>query len=242
MYRWRIQKCRINRWNFVVEIKLVRGYNNPHSKNRRCTVMSKLKRYAVVTVMTLLMCAGCSKEETNKASAGVVMEPSGSVQVKYEEKLDKDYYNGEELEKFIDSEVNEFNDIYGAESLKKASFEVKDDVATLWYEFADGDKYVTYMTDYVKAENVEFGIYTYEEAAEKGIDLSGKFNNIDGDGTVTKEEFEETDKLMVLYTNQEMCIYIPNDIAYTSEGVTVNKDTADTKADKINYILYKVEE
>ena len=62
------------------------------------------------------------------------------------------------------------------------------------------------------------------------------------EGTVGKDKFEETDKLMVLYTNQEMCVYIPEDIVYTSKDVSVDKDTANTKAEKNNYILYKVEE
>ncbi len=204
--------------------------------------MSKLKGYAVVTVVALLMCASCSKEDTNKASAGVVMEPSGSVQVKYEEKLDKDYYDGDELEAFIDEEVKGFNEIYGLDSLKKVSFKVKGDTATLWYEFVNSEAYVSYMTDYVKTENAEFGIYTYNEAIEKGITFDGDFNKIGETGTIKKDEFEETEKLMVLYTNQEMCVYIPEDIIYTSEDVSVDKDIANTKAEKNNYILYKVED
>lgn len=204
--------------------------------------MSKLKGYAVVAIMTLLICAGCSKEDTNKASAGVVMEQNGSVQVKYEEQLDKDYYDSNELEAFIDEEVKNFNGIYGQDSLKKLSFKVKDDKATLWYEFSDSQAYVTYMTDYVKTENVEFVICSYEEAIEKGISFDAKFNKIGDTGTISKDEFEETDKLMVLYTNQEMCVYIPEDIAYISEEVSVDKDIANTKAEKNNYILYKVEE
>ena len=204
--------------------------------------MSKIKGYAVITIMTLLFCVGCSKEDTNKASAGVLMNPKGSVQVKYEENLDKDYYDGNELESFVDAEVKEFNDIYGEGKLKKESFKVKDKLATLWYEFADSNAYVTYMNDFVKAENVEFGMYTYEEANKNGIKFDGKFNKVGETGTITKDKFEETDKLMVLYTNMEMCVYIPGEIVYTSEDVTVNKDTANTIEEKANYILYKVEE
>lgn len=226
----------------MVEIILVRGYNIPHSKNRRWATMYRLKRCIVVAVMTLMVCVGCAKEETNKASAGVVMEPGGRVQVKFEENLDKDYYDGKELEKFIDDEVDEFNEIYGEGSLKKTSFAVKDNKATLWYEFTDGKAYVNYMTDYVKAENVEFGVYTYKDAVNAGLGFEGKFNKAGETDTITKDNFEETDKLMVLYTNQEMCVYIPEDIVYTSKDVSVDKDTAYTKAEKNNYILYKVEE
>ncbi|MBE5927369.1 MAG: hypothetical protein E7270_10445 [Lachnospiraceae bacterium] len=204
--------------------------------------MYRLKRCIVVAVMTLMVCVGCAKEKTNKASAGVLMEPGGRVQVKFEENLDKDYYDSKELEKFIDEEVADFNEIYGEGSLNKASFAVKDNKATLWYEFADGKSYVNYMTDYVKAENVEFGVYTYKDAIEAGIKFEGEFIKVGEEGTVGKDKFEETDKLMVLYTNQEMCVYIPEDIVYTSKDVSVDKDTANTKAEKNNYILYKVEE
>lgn len=205
--------------------------------------MSRIIRYMATTILIAIFCVGCSKDTSNKSDAAVQVEEDGKILVKYEEAFDKDYYDKDELEKAIDDEVAEFNDIYGKEGLEKDSFKVKKDIATLWYRFADAEKYIQYTNTYVKPEKkAKMYSGTYDKAIEDGIKFGGNFTKVGETGDITKSEFENTDELKVLFTNEEMCLYVPGEIVYINTNVTIDEDVVNTTASKMNYILYKVED
>lgn len=206
--------------------------------------MPKRLKYVLIISSISILCVGCLKKETSKKEqADVQVETDGKILVKYEETLDKDYYNEKELESLIDSEVKEFNELYGKGSLEKDSFKVKKDVATLWYSFVGADEYKLYVSDFMKSEKeVDMFEGTYEEAVKAGLKFDVDFKDAEESKNVKPDEFEDTENLRVLYTNEKYCVYVPGEIEYISDTVTLEKDVADTTADKDNYILYKLED
>lgn len=206
--------------------------------------MRKFMKSAVLILAAVTLFAGCSKKsDSNKSMADVVVEKDGKISVKYEEIFDKDYYTEEDLEKVIDEDVALFNKENGADSVTKESLKVKKDVALLWYKFANSDSYVKYTNDFVKPEKeMKLFVGSIKDAEEKNIKLGGKFDKVGETGTVTKDQLENKDELTVFYTNSEMTVYVPGEIVYFNDNVTIDKDVVTTTADKVNYILYKAED
>lgn len=206
--------------------------------------MTRGMKIIALTTIVLVMCVGCGKKDnSNKSDAGMQIDAEGRIIVKYEEALDKDYYDEKELESVVDAEVKEFNEEYGNDSLVKDSYKVKKDIATLWYSFENSDKYISYVTNYIRPEKkAKMFVGKYIDAQKAGIKFGGNFDKVGETGTVTKDEFEDTDNLMVVYTNEELSIYVPGKVVYYNENVTIDKDVVNTVASETNYILYKLED
>lgn len=204
----------------------------------------------LLAVAAVMLVVGCSKkdkeasESESKRNATLIIDEQNQIVITYTETFDKSYYNKEELESKVTEELSEFNKTTSNNSSAVLeSLEVNEGKAVLKIRFADGETYTDYVKEYVKPDKeAELFVGTYKEAVSAGYTFSGKYTSGEDLSAVTSKEFEETDNLMVVYTNEEHKILVPGDIMYFGDTVSLDKGLAITSGAKENYIIYKPDE
>ena len=91
-----------------------------------------MKKWSMCLVLALAMgsLAGCSRFEPEQST--VRIRKDGSLQTAVIEKLDKDYYSGDELKAEIDDAVAAYNGDSEEGPLLVKEYEVEDGVASLY--------------------------------------------------------------------------------------------------------------
>ena len=181
-------------------------------------------------ISALAGCGSGPKEST------LAIDKKGKITDTVVESFDKDFYDSEELQKEIESELAEYNKNFAADHITMKKFEVKDGTATLQLVF-DGSEY---YEDYT--ENTLF-TGTLPEAEAEGYELSGELLDADGaktDRTSLKDADEA--KVLVLETDEAMQVEVPGKILAVSAGgnvsVTGKKQAAVTDGG-LSFIIYK---
>ncbi len=181
-------------------------------------------------ISALAGCGSVPKEST------LAIDKKGKITDTVVESFDKDFYDSEELQKEIESELAEYNKNFAADHIAMKKFEVKDGTATLQLVF-DGSEY---YEDYT--ENTLF-TGTLPEAEAEGYELSGEL--LDADGAKTdRASLEDADqaKVLVLETDEAMQVEVPGTILAISAGgnvsVTGKKQAAVTDGG-LSFIIYK---
>lgn len=181
-------------------------------------------------ISALAGCGSVPKEST------LAIDKKGKITDTVVESFDKDFYDSEELQKEIESELAEYNKNFAADHITMKKFEVKDGTATLQLVF-DGSEY---YEDYT--ENTLF-TGTLPEAEAEGYELSGELLDADGaktDRTSLKDADEA--KVLVLETDEAMQVEVPGKILAVSAGgnvsVTGKKQAAVTDGG-LSFIIYK---
>ena len=85
-------------------------------------------------ISALAGCGSVPKEST------LAIDNKGKITDTVVESFDKDFYDSEELQKEIESELAEYNKNFAADHITMKKFEVKDGTATLQLVF-DGSEY-----------------------------------------------------------------------------------------------------
>ncbi|MGN8799521.1 hypothetical protein ACTNCH_01445 [Candidatus Merdisoma sp. HCP28S3_D10] len=181
-------------------------------------------------ISALAGCGSVPKEST------LAIDKKGKITDTVVESFDKDFYDSEELQKEIESELAEYNKNFAADHITMKKFEVKDGTATLQLVF-DGSEY---YEDYT--ENTLF-TGTLPEAEAEGYELSGEL--LDADGAKTdRASLKDADeaKVLVLETDEAMQVEVPGKILAVSAGgnvsVTGKKQAAVTDGG-LSFIIYK---
>ncbi len=187
----------------------------------------------------LLICmvsilAGCGGSVP--AENTIAVDKKGKITDTIVEEFDKDFYDSEELQSEIESELAEYNKNFAADHITLKKFEVKDGTATLQLVF-DGSEY---YEDYT--EMTLFG-GTVEEAQDEGYDLTGSFLDADGSQT-TLNALDGASKahVLVLETDETLQVETPGKILAVSAGgnVTITgKKQASVADGGLSYIIYK---
>lgn len=156
----------------------------------------------------------------------VYVEKKGTVIGASIEKMDKDYYSEEELEKFIDEKVETYQKNHEKSSVKVSDFSVKDGVAELFVKYAGYEEYQEF-------NNVTLFAGTVPQALAAGYDFNTKFTEIkDGkaSGEVESSKITESDyKVVVL--SEKIDVKVDGTIKYISSDYTSlkAKDTVSIK-------------
>lgn len=156
----------------------------------------------------------------------VYVEKKGTVIGASIEKMDKDYYSEDELEKFIDEKVEIYQKNHEKSSVKVSDFSVKDGVAELFVKYAGYEEYQDF-------NNVTLFAGTVPQALAAGYDFNTKFTEIkDGkaSGEVESSKITESDyKVVVL--SEKIDVKVDGTIKYISSDYTSlkAKDTVSIK-------------
>ena len=90
-------------------------------------------------ISALAGCGSVPKEST------LAIDKKGKITDTVVESFDKDFYDSEELQKEIESELAEYNKNFAADHITMKKFEVKDGTATLQLVFDGSEYYEDYM-------------------------------------------------------------------------------------------------
>ncbi|GHU42839.1 hypothetical protein FACS1894111_07420 [Clostridia bacterium] len=217
-------------------------------------VMVKKKLILVFTVIFVFgLCTACGKSIDVKEST-LIFHKNGSITGAIREKLEKNYYSGEELQTYINQRISDYTAEHGKNSVKLSRF------ATEGQDVAAGEviadiSYASYE-DYAGFNEIDLYMGTIPQALAAGYDLSGSFQTTDAskdqpltDGKLPSDA-KATSGLKMIALNEAVNVKVPGSIYYVSaEHIKVlNKDTAQVVMPEgmpegstipMTYIIYK---
>ena len=158
----------------------------------------------------LIGCGGSVPKEST-----IAVDKKGKITDTIVEEFDKDFYDSEELQGEIESELAEYNKNYATDHITMKKFEVKDGTATLQLVF-DGSEY-------------------YEDYTETTLFNGTKLSLGDLDGA-------DEAKVLVMETDETVKVEVPGTILAVSAGGNVNvtgKKQAAVADGGLSYIIYK---
>ena len=130
--------------------------------------MRKLMVAGLFIILCTGLLSGCS-QQTDVETSTVFIEKKGSVVSVDVEKFDKEYYEAEELENYIEKQVEEYGGKDGG--VEKSSFDVKDGKAKLKMRY---DSY----EDYANFNGIEFYSGSVVTAQAEGYDFDTEFYSV----------------------------------------------------------------
>ena len=185
-------------------------------------------------ICMLSVLAGCGGSVP--AESTIALDKKGKITDTIVEEFDKDFYDSEELQSEIESELAEYNKNFAADHVTLKKFEVKDGTATLQLVFDGSEYYEDYM---------EMTLFTgtVAEARAEGYELTGELLGADGAQT-SLDSLDSADEaqVLVLETDETVQVQTPGTILAVSAGgnvsVTGKKQSAVSDGG-LSYIIYK---
>ena len=182
----------------------------------------------------LSVLAGCGGSVP--AESTIALYKKGKITDTIVEEFDKDFYDSEELQSEIESELAEYNKNFAADHVTLKKFEVKDGTATLQLVFDGSEYYEDYM---------EMTLFTgtVAEARAEGYELTGELLGADGAQT-SLDSLDSADEaqVLVLETDETVQVQTPGTILAVSAGGNVSvtgKKQAAVADGGLSYIIYK---
>ena len=170
--------------------------------------------------------------------SGVSVSKNGRITEVVRESFDASYYNEEELQSQIESEISDYNSSHGDKAVKKKSLEVKDGEAQMRLVY---DSY----QNYAGFNHVDFYVGDINGAIQAGYAFEGSFLPV-SDGKTADGSSIWGSSLMsgknykTIVVNEALLVDVPGTICYVSEGVKVTgKSEAATENTDTSYILYE---
>jgi hypothetical protein len=228
----------------AVEIDGEKEYNNKDSSDMNEEVTMKKGISLLLVCMMISILTGCSKKlEVDNNT--VYVQKKGDITGVTIEKFDKEYYNPEELEGYVDERVAEYLADHEEESVAVDSFDIKKEVVKLTMDYSD-------YKDYAAFNDIEMFSGTIAEALAEGYDFKGEFVTVKegklGD-EVSTDEVTKTDDAKVVVIDEKVDVKIDGTIQFVSAANTsmANEDTVRIKLPKdaqdgeeqtLTYIIY----
>lgn len=195
--------------------------------------MRKMQYIVSILLAIMIITTGCSEKELEANIDTVFIEGKTNIIGAIVEPFDKPYYNGDELQRFIEDELAFYNSEAGAGEITINKFEVTDKAAKVFLQ------YTSYI-DYANFNGIEFFVGTVEEALEAGYDFDENFLNYAKLTKVSKDDVTEKKKSKVLITDEDIVIQVNGTIQYISDNVKEkSKKSAQLTGQKLSYIIYK---
>lgn len=209
------------------------------------------KIYSIfAAVLMLSFLSGCG--QTFPESSTLYIQKNGKLSEATIEAFDKDYYDKQELEDFIQKQIDKFEEKSEQGLVKKKSYEVEEGIAKLMMTYEDYQAY----TDFTGRE---LFAGTVVQAMANGYMLDTDFVEVNTDKAssnagstetlsraaeyVDSSVITENDDYKVVILNQDIDVVVKGKIHYVSAaGVTVTgSDTATVRAlnDEVSYIVYQ---
>ncbi len=150
--------------------------------------MKKLFSICLVCLAAAGLMTGCGKSlEADRDT--VYVQKKGSVTSAAIADFDKDYYDEEELKKYVDERVADYQEQHGEDSVSIDKFSVEEGVAKLYINYKGYEEYQDF-------NEVTLFSGTVPQALAEGFDFNTEFTEIKGGeaaGTVSKDKITDTD-------------------------------------------------
>lgn len=203
---------------------------------------------AFVTIALMVGLVGCSPLgdiELEAGDSGIYIEDDGAISYGSCEKFDKKYYNEDQLENEIDTEVSDFNkskysSVDDACSINEFSANSKE--ARLVLDFVTTYDFKNYMINFAGFE--EDGFYVGSISDNDKCPIKGTFVKPHTKKTLTAKEIKNMkDCILVTYTPFK--VQVDGDIKYISTNCKIDDDdvvsTSKNKGE-LSYIVYDIDQ
>ncbi len=196
----------------------------------------KIRKIVVLGLLFSCVLSGCKKENVNLVAGELktntfMIDKDGAVQVALVEPLDKAYYNGTELEEFLNGIVSDYNGTAGEGAVTMESFLVNDNVASAVFKYSNIEHY----------KNLTEEDGNYSTMAEVSSVLPNTFLDVNGKETALNEIQSQKDqtKYKVLVVKEEYDVMIPGTIQYYTNASLLSNNSVHTTGQENTFIIYK---
>lgn len=197
-----------------------------------------MKKVMFVLLATLLLVGvtGCGKNKISISAEDVttntiVIKKDNTVQSSIVEDFDRDYYNKEELEEFIEKEVTDYNEKNGEDQIKMHSIHIKDKKASVVFNYHD-------IEDYSEFNEINAKLLTTKQALqEESISSVLEFVDAKNGDTVSRETAFSKENATVLVIQEPLDIRIDGTILYYSNVVKSDK-ILETSGENIAVVVF----
>lgn len=185
------------------------------------------KFIALITMMILSLCllCGCGNKY-NALESTVFVLKNGKVVSTDVEQFSTDTYSEDELKKYVDGAIEEYNDKNGKKSVKLKKLSIDENVAVLTIEYEN-------FEHYAKFNGTDFFVGTIAETLAQGYEFSEDFAKIDGDKIeeCSADEITNLSGYNVAVIRNNVCLKVYGDIEYATIENTkyVDKNTISIK-------------
>lgn len=207
--------------------------------------MKKSISLLMVFVMALMLLTACGKPFAADSNT-IYVQKKGKIIGAAVESFDKEYYNAEELQAYVEERVAAYTTEHGKKSIEVQEFSVEEGVAKLNMVYAGYEDYATF-------NEVEMFSGTVAQAMTAGYDFEDSFLKVeDGklSGSANKDQATEDFEYKVVILNEKVNVKVDGTILYTSADYTslIAEDTVsialpenaqDGEELALTYIIYK---
>jgi hypothetical protein len=189
---------------------------------------------------------GCGNKvgeiELKEGKCAIYIDEDGKVEYGVAEKFAKDDYDEDELEEYINKEIDDYNNSSDASVTNAITLEklnVKDKVAYLILNIETIYDFNNYITSYNKESEEQFYVGTIADRGD--CKIKGKFTSPDGKKTAKASEIKKMSDSNIIIVNGEYSVQIEDDIKYISDNCKIDEDgivTTATAEDGLSYIIY----
>lgn len=206
--------------------------------------MKKLFSISLACLIMAGLLLGCGKSlEADRDT--VYVQKKGSVTSAAIADFDKDYYDEEELKKYVDERVADYQEQHGEDSVSIDKFSVEEGVAKLYINYKGYEEYQDF-------NEVTLFSGTVPQALAEGFDFNTEFTEIKGGeaaGTVSKDKITDTDAKVIILS-EKVDVKVDGTIQYVSSQYTTIKakdtvsiqlpeDAADGEESTLVYVVYQ---
>lgn len=176
----------------------------------------------VCTCLCICLCAGllAGCGTTLEADSSLIyVDKKGNVSFLDVQELDQDYYDGGELETFVNEEVDAYNEAHGKGAITVDNFSVEGQYAKAQMKYKTAE-------DFSEFHGMELYQGKVVASLAAGYVYDGDFVRVeDGNvvGTATKQEIYQEDDLKVVIVKANLDVKIEGEICYVScQNVKLN--------------------
>ena len=196
---------------------------------------------ACMLVLCMGLFSGCSGK-TDADVSTVFIEKKGTIVSVDVEKLDRDYYDANELEKHIAQHLEEYTNEHG-DTVEQVSFDVEEEMARLKMKYDSCEAYTGF-------NGIELYVGTIVQARAEGYDFDAEFYSVEDaekKEQAGQEEIFSKDDNKVAIIRANVNVRVPGKILYVSAQDTEleGKDTVSITGAGANeeaaytYIIYE---
>lgn len=209
-----------------------------------------MKKKIIGILLVLCLCLtmlGCSKKADkislsltpeNAQQDTLLLKSDKSVQAVVVDGFAKDYYNKDELQKFIESKLEEYNQEAGKGSAILESLESADDKVKGIFTYKSLADYTTINENFVAEGYITTRVLSLDEAVSEGI-LPASLTEAKSGDAVSSDQVTKEKKCSVVVLNSKTKVMIEGTILYYSGVSYIDEHSVQTSGEETAVIVYR---
>ena len=196
--------------------------------------MRKITILLLIVSMTVLL-AGCGSGGSAESETTLEFKKNGQVVHTIVEDFSADYYDLDELETDVKSQIEEYNTRVGSDRISLDSSELEDGTLTMVMTFQGAE-------DYSSIYRQALFCGTVKAAFEAGYDLDIELNSAQEEGTtINKQDILDMGERHIIVVREAIHLKPYADILYASGDVEVtgDRDAVVTDGQSLSYIIFR---